>query len=260
MADAIESLSDVVSSLIVAGGLRIASLPRDENHPYGHGKAEPVAATLVGCALLAAAATIAVLAVREIGEPHFAPAPFTLLVLVAVIATKETLFRFVFKVGESVASTAVKTDAWHHRSDAITSLAAFIGISIALVGGKGYESADEWAALFASGIIAFNAYRLLRPAVAEVMDAAAPGDITTAVRETAASLPDVVRVEKCLVRKMGLDYFVDIHIWVDGRISVREGHRIASTVRQAIRDSDDRVVDVLVHVEPDGQIAPRPQD
>lgn len=254
IADAIESLSDVISSLIVAAGLKVASIPRDENHPYGHGKAEPIAATIVGFALVAAATTIAIQAIHEIKSPHYAPAPFTLLVLVAVIVTKETLFRFVFKVGDSVSSTAVKTDAWHHRSDAITSLAVFIGISIALIGGKGYESADDWAALFASFIIVFNAYRMLRPAVGEVMDAAPSTDIIASVREVATTVPEVLGVDKCFVRKMGFDYFVDIHIWVDGGISVSKGHEVASHVRQAIEDSDKRITDVLVHVEPDEQI------
>lgn len=260
IADAIESLSDVVSSLIVAGGLKIASLPRDENHPYGHGKAEPIAATLVGFALVAAATTIAIQSIHEIRTPHYVPAPFTLLVLIAVIVTKEMLFRFVFKVGDSVASTAVKTDAWHHRSDAITSLAVFIGISIALIGGKGYESADDWAALVASVIIVFNAYRLLRPAVEEVMDTAPSTDIITSVRGVATTVPEVMGVEKCFVRKMGFDYFVDIHIWVDGDISVSNGHEVASQVRQAIQDSDKRITDILVHVEPDEQIMQRLQD
>ena len=258
IADAIESLSDVVSSLIVAAGLKVASLPRDENHPYGHGKAEPIAATLVGFALVAAATTIAIQAIREIMTPHYAPAPFTLLVLIAVIVTKETLFRFVFRVGDSLSSTAVKTDAWHHRSDAITSLAVFIGISIALIGGKGYESADDWAALVASGIIVFNAYRLLRPAVGEVMDAAPPSDLVAGVREAAATVPEVMGVDKCFVRKMGFDYFVDIHIWVDGELSVNKGHKVASHVRQAIQDSGKRITDVLVHVEPDEQIRQKP--
>lgn len=260
IADAIESLSDVVSSLIVAAGLKVASLPRDEDHPYGHGKAEPIAAVLVGFALVAAATTIAIQAIGEIRTPHYAPAPFTLLVLIAVIVTKETLFRFVFKVGDSVSSTAVKTDAWHHRSDAITSLAVFIGITVALIGGKGYESADDWAALVASGIIVFNAYRLLRPAVGEVMDTAPSSEVVASVREVATAAPEVLGVDKCFVRKMGFDYFVDIHIWVDGMQSVSKGHEIASGVRQAIQDSDKRITDVLVHVEPDEQIMQKLRD
>ncbi len=254
IADGIESLSDVVSSLIVAAGLKVASLPRDEDHPYGHGKAEPIAAVFVGFALVAAATTIAIQAIGEIRTPHYSPAPFTLLVLTVVIVTKETLFRFVFRVGDTVSSLAVKTDAWHHRSDAITSLAVFIGISVALIGGKGYESADDWAALVASGFIVFNAYRLLRPAVGEVMDAAPSSELIASVTGTACAVPEVLGVGECLVRKMGFDYFVDIHIWVDGWMSVSKGHEIASLVRQAIQDSDRRVADVLVHVEPGEQM------
>jgi cation diffusion facilitator family transporter len=254
IADAIESLSDVVSSLIVAAGLKIATLPRDEDHPYGHGKAEPIAATLVGLALVAAATTIAIQSIHEIRTPHHAPAPFTLLVLVAVIVTKETLFRFVFNVGDTISSTAVKADAWHHRSDAITSFAVFVGISIALIGGKGYESADDWAALVASGLIVYNAYRLLRPAVGEVMDTAVPRDVEAHVREIACGVPGVLGVDECLVRKMGFDLYVDIHVWVNGDIPVREGHGIASQVRQAIQDSNDSIAGVLVHVEPDEQL------
>ena len=250
VADAIESLSDVFSSLIVAAGLKVATIPRDDNHPYGHGKAEPIAAIIVGFTLVAAAATIAVQSIKEIREPHITPAPFTLVVLVVVIVVKETLFRYVFDVGKETSSTAVKTDAWHHRSDAITSAAAFIGISVALWAGKGYENADDWAALFASGIIVFNAYRLLRPAVAEVMDMAPPSEYSVEVRTTALKVQGVMDVEKCLLRKMGFDYYVDLHIWVDGCISVSDGHRIASDVREMIKQKHQRVADVLVHIEP----------
>ncbi|MGB2959413.1 MAG: cation diffusion facilitator family transporter, partial [Bacteroidota bacterium] len=182
VADAIESASDVFSSFIVWTGLKIASLPPDKTHPYGHGKAEPIAAAFVATALLAAAMAIAVQSIHEIKSPQHTPAPFTLLVLVLVVITKESLFRFVFSVGEEVQSTAVRTDAWHHRSDAITSAAAFVGISIALIGGSGYEAADDWAALFASAIIAYNAYRLFVPAFQEVMDAAPPSRIEKEVR------------------------------------------------------------------------------
>ncbi|MHB1460811.1 MAG: cation diffusion facilitator family transporter [Armatimonadota bacterium] len=250
IADAIESGSDVFSSLIVAAGLKVATIPRDENHPYGHGKAEPIAAIIVSCMLMLAAVTIAVQSIREIRSPHTTPAPFTLLVLVVVIVVKETLFRYVFDVGTETSSTAVKTDAWHHRSDAITSAAAFVGISVALWAGKGYEDADDWAALFASGIIVFNAVRMLRPAVAEVMDIAPSPEFTEAVKMIAQAVPGVMTVEKCLLRKMGFDYYVDLHIWVNGDISVSEGHRIASDVREMIKQKQQRVADVLIHIEP----------
>lgn len=251
IADAIESASDVVSSLIVAGGLRLAAKPRDENHPYGHGKAEPIAAMIVALSLFGAAATIILQSIHEIITPHHAPAPFTLIVLVVVVITKELLFRFVFRVSETIQSTAVRTDAWHHRSDAITSAAAFIGISIALIGGAGYESADDWAALFASAVIIYNAYRLFRPAMDEVMDAAPPAHIEEQIRQTALSVAGVLRLDKCYVRKMGFDYFVDLHVVVSGDLSVREGHLIGHNVKDAICASHQRVVDVLIHIEPE---------
>ena len=251
VADAVESASDVVSSIIVWYGLKIAVKPPDEDHPYGHGKAEPLAAMVVALALFAAAAFIAYESVKQIVTPHYTPAPFTLVVLVLVIVTKELLFRFVFKVGDAVGSTAVKSDAWHHRSDAITSAAAFIGISIALVGGKGYESADDWAALLASGIIVFNAYRLVRPALAELTDASPAFDAEHAIRGVAMNVEGVRGTHKCFVRKMGFDYYVDLDVVVDGRLTVRDGHNIAHKVQNAIREANPLVAKVFVHVEPD---------
>lgn len=250
IADAIESTTDIASSLIVWGGLKISALPPDADHPYGHGKAEPLAATIVALTLIGAAIGIAVQSVREIITPHHAPAPFTLVVLVLVVITKETLFRFVFNVGKSVNSTAVKSDAWHHRSDAITSLAAFVGISVSLIGGTGYESADDWAALFASVIILFNAYRILRPAVNEVMDAAPPATVEIAIRKVARGVHGVIALEKCFIRKMGFSYYVDLHVTVDGKISVRKGHDIARRVREALRQSNPSITEVLIHIEP----------
>jgi len=252
VADAIESTADVFSSLVVWGGLRIAATPRDATHPYGHGKAEPLAAMVVALFLLGAAVTIAIHSFREIRQPHHAPAAFTLLVLVAVVITKELLFRYVFTVGQDIASTAVKTDAWHHRSDALTSAAAFVGISIALLGGHGYESADDWAALLAAAVIAYNGYRLFLPALHEVMDAAPASDLEADIRHIAAGVPRVAAVEKCFVRKMGFEFYVDIHVEVDANLTVRAGHDIAHQVKTAVRQANPRVVDVLVHIEPEG--------
>lgn len=261
VADAIESTTDIASSLIVWGGLRISALPPDKDHPYGHGKAEPLAAVVVSLTLVAAALGIAIQSVREIVTPHHAPAPFTLVVLVLVVVTKEALFRFVFKVGESVNSLAVKSDAWHHRSDALTSAAAFIGILVALVGGEGYESADDWAALFASGIILYNAFRIFRPALGEIMDAAPHPGLEGAVRDVARNVEGVIALEKCFVRKMGFAYYVDLHVTVDGGLSVRRGHDIARTVKRDIQAAHPHVAEVLVHIEPSDllQEAPPPQ-
>jgi cation diffusion facilitator family transporter len=252
IADGIESVLDIGGSAIIWGGLKFASRPPDATHPYGHGKAEPLAAGIVAAGVLLAALGLAIQSVREIFLPHHAPAPFTLIVLVVVVAVKEFLYRSVIRLGKNVESTAVQTDAWHHRVDAMTSIAAFIGISIALIGGEGWQSADAWAALFACAIIAANGYRLLFPALHEMLDTAPRGEIVAIIKSAASSVPGVFEVEKCLVRKMGLSFYVDLHVGVDGGISVRDGHRIAHEVKDAIRKTDSRIADVLVHVEPAG--------
>ena len=250
IADGIESALDVAGSIVIWGGLTVAARPPDRTHPYGHGKAEPIAALVVAICVLAAAIGLAIESVREILTPHHGPAPFTLAILVVVIVIKEFLFRYVNRIGRDLESTAVKTDAWHHRSDALTSAAAFIGISLALVGGERWQSADDWAALFACAVIAANGVRLALPAFQEIMDTAPGGKIVRSILAVASSVGGVVEVEKCYARKMGLDYYVDLHVGVDGNISVHEGHEIAHRVKSAIQQSDSRIADVLVHIEP----------
>jgi cation diffusion facilitator family transporter len=252
IADGMESGLDVASSLVIWGGLRYATKSPDADHPYGHGKAEPISALLVSSVLTGAALVLAGLSVREILSPHRAlPAWITLAVLVVVIVVKEALFRRVHAVGKRIASSAVRTDAWHHRADAITSISAFIGILIARVGGPACASADAWAALFACGIIGFNGYRLMLPAIAEIMDSAPDPEIAQRVRDAAAAVTGVATVEKCRVRKMGLDFYVDLHVGVDGLLTVAAGHQIAHEVKDAVRVAERRVADVLVHVEPE---------
>lgn len=250
IADAIESASDVFTSIVVLAGLRIAQLPPDQKHPYGHGKAEPFAGIVVAIGLFVAAIIIITQSIHEIITPHHAPAPFTLIVLVLVVLTKEFLFRYIIKVGTEVNSVAVKNDAWHHQSDAFTSGAAFIGISIALIGGEGYEQADDFAALFASGVIIFNAYRLLRPALDEIMDAAPSKEINLEIIYATNSVSGVIATDKCYVRKMGLDYYIDIHIIVDGNLTVHDGHEIAHNVKDYLMKTFPQISNVLVHVEP----------
>jgi len=250
IADAIESTSDVFTSIIVLTGLKIASKPADIDHPYGHGKAEPIAGMVVASALFIAAVIIIIQSLHEIITPHHAPEYFTLIVLIAVVITKELLFRFVIKVGENIESISVKNDAWHHRSDAITSFAAFIGISIALIGGKGYEEADDYAALFASAIIIFNAYRLFKPAFSEIMDKAPPIHILEEVKTAAGKVDGVMAIDKCFVRKMGLEFFVDIHVVVDRNLPVHIGHLIGHNVKDELMKFNPKISDVLVHIEP----------
>jgi len=250
IADAVESLADILSSIVVWRGLVVAAAPADADHPYGHGKAEPLAAATVATMLLLAAVGITVQSLREVFQPKEGPAPFTLVVLLAVVAIKELLFRFVLRTAKSMESAAVVTDAWHHRSDVITSIAAAIGISIALIGGKGYESADDIAAVVAAGIIAWNGWRLLRPALDELMDTAPSRDFTEEVRTIAAAVPGADRIEKCVIRKVGYRYFVDMHVEVDPRMTVHDAHGIAHRIKDAVRARIPQIADVLVHIEP----------
>jgi cation diffusion facilitator family transporter len=250
VADGVESALDVVSGLLVAGSLKIAAQPPDEKYPFGYGKVEPTAAIMIALGLILAAVIIAVQSIREIVTPHRAPAPFTLVVLVLVVITKELLFRFLVRTGEAINSKAVETDAWHHRSDSLTSAAAFIGISIALWGGKGYESADDWAALFAAAIIAFNGIQLVRKTWREIMDASLPDKVVDEIREIARNVDGVTGIDMCRVRKSGLGLWVDIHVEVHGDMSVREGHEIAHRVKDALLASQHNVMDAIVHIEP----------
>lgn len=250
VADAVESTADIFSSLIVWGGLQIATRQADDEYPFGYGKAEPLAATVVSLLLIGAAAGITVEALREIRTPHHTPAPLTLIVLVGVIVVKEVLFRRVLKVSDEVSSTAVKADAWHHRSDAITSAAAFIGISVALLGGPGWESADDWAALAAAGVIVVNAVLLLRPAIGDLMDKSPGAHLLERIGEAARTTPDVRHIEKLKVRKAGLQYYVDLHVQADPALSLHDAHILSGRVKTAIRAAVPEVAGVLIHMEP----------
>jgi cation diffusion facilitator family transporter len=253
IADGVESLLDIFGSSIVWGSLRYSARPPDLKHPYGHGKAEPLGAMVIAAALIVASIAIGVESIREIRTPHALPAPYTLAILVGVVITKEILFRFLLNTGKDINSRAVETDAWHHRSDALTSLAAFIGISIALWKGPAYAAADDYAALFACGIIFFNGLRLLRGSIDDVMDAAPSSDVDAAIREAALTVPGVVGTHHCRARRSGMGYLVDLDIIVDGNISVRRGHELAHVVKAKLMDSHLGILNVLVHVEPDGE-------
>ena len=250
IADAIESTADVFSSFLVLVGLRYAANPADDNHPYGHGRVEPLTTFAVVGFLIVSATVIAYESIENIRTPHEVPEPYTLIVLAIIIAIKEFFYRFVSKKSEETNSSSLKADAWHHRSDAITSLTAFIGISIALVMGDGYESADDWAALVASGFILFNAYLILRPALGEIMDEHMYDDLIEDIRKSAYSVKGVLDTEKCFVRKTGMTFHVDLHINVAGDMSVKDGHDIAHKVKDKMLQDIPEIADVLIHVEP----------
>jgi len=252
VADGIESLSDVFSSSVVYFGLRFAIKPPDKEHPYGHGKAEPVAAAIVSLAMGAAAVAIAIESISLIRTPHPLPEIYTLWVLLVVFGIKLVLSRYVSSVARDINSTAVRLDAWHHVSDAVTSLFAFLGISTALWTKN--ARADDWAALFASCVIMFSAWRQIRLPLAEILDTAPPPDIEQEVREVAASVPGVMGLEKCFVRKVGFRYYVDLHVVVDGDLTVRSGHQISHRVEDCVLAKVNRVAKVLVHIEPEEEL------
>ena len=269
VADAVESSADIFSSMIVWLGLTIAERPADANHPYGHGKAEPIAAAVVSLMLLGAAAGIVIMAVREIQRPHQLPAPFTLFVAAGVIVIKEWLYRRVARIGRETGSTAVAADAWHHRSDAISSGAAFVGIGIALIGGRGWEAADDWAALVAAMVVTVNGVRSLKPALAGLMDEAPDATVREKAYDAATRVDGVKSVEKLNVRSSGTGYHIDLHVQADPALSLEVAHEIGATVKYAIREAIPRAVNVLVHMEPyrpasaerdEGEFPPLPPD
>jgi cation diffusion facilitator family transporter len=256
IADGVESLLDLFSSLLIWGGLKYAAKPPDADHPYGHGKAESLA-TLIGAFVLATAGAfiahtsiVQLVAVAHGQIPH-RPSPYTLLILISVILIKETLYQVMAGRARRIGSNALLADAWHHRSDAVTSIAAFIGISISLLGGRGYEAADDWAALFACVVIFYSAYNMLRLSLGDMMDARVSPDAESTVMQITCSVPGVLSAEKCRVRKSGLSYIADLHIRVSGEISVTEGHDISHQVKDLLLASELPLEDVTVHVEPE---------
>lgn len=250
IADAIESTTDVFSSVLVLIGLKYSTRPADKEHPYGHGKAEAIVTFVVVGFLMVSATVIAMEAVRHIRTPHALPERYTLLVLGGIIIIKEVFYRLVNSRSERTHSSSLKADAWHHRSDAITSFMAFAGISVALFLGPGYEAADDYAALLASGFIIYNAYMIFRPALGEIMDEHRYEELEARIRGVAAQVPGVSGTEKCFIRKNGMTYFVDLHLSVDGRLTVGQGHAIAHCVKDALRGEITELSDVLIHVEP----------
>ena len=250
IADAIESTTDIFASFLVLFGIKYSNRPADENHPYGHGRAEPLITFLVVGFLITSATIITYESFNNIATPHDLPKPWTLVVLGAIIIWKEYSFRLVMKRSVESNSSSLKADAWHHRSDAITSVAAFTGISIALVLGKGYESADDWAALFAAGFIFYNSYLIFRPALGEIMDEHLYDDLIATIRKVAHQVDGIVYTEKCFIRKAGMKYHVELHAIVNSEISVKEGHALAHILKDTLREEIQELGHVLIHIEP----------
>lgn len=251
VADAIESTTDVVASVFVMLGVKISIKPPDKEHPYGHGRAETLSTIAIVGFLVFSAIFIIINSIKKIYTHHELPEPYTLLVLAIVVAIKEYYYHYIKKKGKETNSSTLQADAWHHRSDAITSLTAFVGISISLIMGEGYESADDWAALLAAGIILYNAYVILHPAISEILDENRHEEVVNDIKQLSKEVEGVEYIEKCYVRKSGMNYLVDLHLTVDGQLTVSQGHGIAHRLKDAIQLQMPDVADVLIHVEPD---------
>ena len=250
IADAIESTTDIFASFLVLFGIKYSNRPADKNHPYGHGRAEPLITFLVVGFLITSATVIAYESIINIRTPHQLPKTWTLIILGAIIIWKEYSFRLVMKRSVQTNSSSLRADAWHHRSDAITSVAAFIGISIALILGNGYEAADDWAALFASGFILYNSYLIFRPALGEIMDEHLYDDLIAQIRVVSLQVDGIIDTEKCFIRKAGMQYHVDLHARVESNITVKEGHDLAHKLKDTLREKIPELGHVLIHVEP----------
>ncbi|MBS0266476.1 MAG: cation transporter [Planctomycetes bacterium] len=255
IADAVESGTDIFSSLFVLGGLQIARRDPTDDYPFGFGRAETLATAAVALMLLGVAIGIAIEAVREILTPHHLPEPWTLAVLATVVVLKWLISRRVQAVGAEIGSMAVQADAWHHLSDAVTSTAAFVGISIAWWGGPGWEPADDWAALVAAAVIAFNGAAILRTAIRDLMDATAGQDVVAGVRQVAEAVPNVLAIEKLFVRRSGMTYHIAIHVQAAPAMPLSESHALGGQVKAAIRQSLPGAGLILVHMEPYGEKA-----
>ena len=250
IADAIESTTDIFSSFLVLLGFKYAEKPPDENHPYGHGKIEPLITFIVVAFLVTSATIIAYESIQHIQTPHKTPESWTLIVLGVIILWKEISYQVVIRKSKQTQSSSLRADAWHHRSDAITSVMAFLGISIALIFGEGYETADDWAALLASGFIFYNSYLIFRPALGEIMDEHQYDDLILEIRKKSSQVEGILGTEKCFIRKSGMNYHVDLHAIVDGNISVEKGHWIAHNLKDFLRKEISNLGHVLIHIEP----------
>lgn len=250
VADGAESVLDIFSSATAWAGLRWAARPPDANHPYGHGKADTLAALAVALGIFATAAGIGWGAVHKIMAPQTGPHWATLPLLAVVAMVKFWFSRRMQAAGQAAGSTALGAEALHQGADALTSTAAFVGISIAVIGGPAWKVADGWAALVACGIIIFNGARVFRRALDEAMDIAAPTALEKEIRAVALRVPDVRGLDKCRVRRSGLNLIVDIQIEVNGALTVRRGHEIAHDVKDALLRAPLAISDVSVHVEP----------
>jgi cation diffusion facilitator family transporter len=249
IADAIHSLADLLTSAVVLVGLRIAERPADANHPYGHTRAETLAAAFIAGPLAISGLVMAWTAVRNLSAARPAPEPWALWTALAAVIVKEILYQYKVRVGRRTGSRSVIADAWHHRSDALSSAAVLVGLALTRLHPSLWW-ADPAAALLVCAFIVWIGVGALRGAVRDLMDEHPGSALEASLRRVISEHPSVAKAEKIWMRRAGLEYSVDIHIEVDPDLPVSEGHEIAHEVIDRIRTQLPEVRNVQVHVEP----------
>ncbi|WP_146393185.1 cation diffusion facilitator family transporter [Allorhodopirellula solitaria] len=250
IADAVNSIGDVVTTLVVLFALRVAQRPADAEHPYGHSRAEGIAASNVALLVIISAVLVGWEAIQRISTEHTVPPAWTLWIAGGNVIIKEGLYRYKVQVGKRTGSASIIANAWDHRSDALCALAVLIGLAAVRFGGPRFAWADEAASLVVVAAIVWTGVQLFRASASELMDVQANPDLVDRMRAAAVEVDGVENVETLWVRKSGLEYFADIHIEVDQALTVAEGHRIGHRVKDHLLEQFISLRDVLVHLEP----------
>ena len=249
VADGVHSLSDCATDVAVIVGVRFWSAPPDEDHPHGHSRIETLVSLFIGAALAAVALGLGYEAVSTIRENHPPPGAIALVAALVSIVSKEALYRWTVAVGRSIRSSAVIANAWHHRSDAFSSIPAAAAVGMALVFPKWYFL-DHVGAIVVMVFILQASGRIIMPALRELTDAGAPQDKRAQIEAIALKTPGVRGIHKLRTRQVGYGIQVDLHVHVDARLSVREGHAISELVKQRLYEQGPDVIDAITHLEP----------
>ncbi|MGO9596596.1 MAG: cation diffusion facilitator family transporter [Isosphaeraceae bacterium] len=251
ISDAVNSLGDVFTSVAVLLAFRVAQKPADDEHPYGHTRAEAIAGSNIAVLVIVSALLVGYGAIRGlVDHPREIPPVWTLAIAGANVIIKEALYQYNFRLGRRAGSIAIIANAWDHRADALSALAVLAGLLVVRLGGDRFLAIDALAGLFVVAVILTSAVRLLWSSAQELMDAQADPAFVEQIRAVAAAVEGVKRIDKLWVRKSGLEYLVDIHTQVDAGKTVDEGHRISHLVKDELLDRFTNLRDVLVHLEP----------
>ena len=256
VADGIHSLSDLLSDFVVLAFTRISSKGKDRDHSFGHGKYETLATLIVSVILVSVGANMMSSGVKAIvavfnGEILPKPGSIALIAAIVSIAIKEILYHATIRVGKKTGSTVVIANAWHHRSDALSSIGSLIGIGGAILLGDKWTMLDPLASCIISIAIITVAVKMAMPSLAELLETSLPEEIVKEIETTTASVAGVNNVHELKTRRNGMSFIIDAHIVVDPDISVVEAHDIATAVEDALRTRYGQETQLSIHVEPD---------